>query len=54
MQILRRHLRETLIHLIGSETVGRQHGRYLLVRRDIADDRQVGFTRVEALVRRRL
>ena len=51
MQILRRHLREPLVDLLLREAIGGQHGRDLLVGRDIADDGQIGLTGVEALIR---
>src|SRR5688572_18306692 len=54
MQILRRHFREPLLDLLLREAVRTEHGRDLLVRRNRADDGQVGITGVDALIRRGL
>src|SRR5688572_9301400 len=54
MQVLRRHLREALLDLLLREPVRGEHGRDLLVRRNRADDGQVGITGVDALIRRGL
>src|SRR6185503_21189874 len=43
-----------LIDLLFRESVRAEHGRDLLVRGDAANDREVRFTRIEALIRRGL
>jgi hypothetical protein len=54
VQILGRHLRETVVDLFLAEAIGREDGRNLLIRRYVADDGQIGFTRIETLIRRGL
>ena len=42
MEILRRHLRESLLDFRLRESVRRKYGGHLLVRRDLTDYRDIG------------
>jgi hypothetical protein len=51
VQVLIRKLGQTLVHLFLRETMRGQHLRDLRIGRDIADEREIGIARCDALIR---
>src|SRR5438270_8917879 len=54
MEVLRRELGQTLVHLLLGEAAVRQHLGHLVVRGDVAHERQIGGALVDALIGRGL